>query len=82
MWIKLQAPIQWTVHRYLNVRSQKIKLGSSFISELDASYGVPQVSILGPLLFNIDIFDLFFVNITSDIANWVDETTAYECDQR
>ena len=33
------------------------------------------------MVFNIDICDLFFVNITSDISNYADDTTSYECDQ-
>ena len=40
---------------YLNGRFQKIKVGSSFSSQLDISYGVPQGSILGLLLSNINI---------------------------
>ena len=56
-------------------------MSSSFSSELDISYGVPQGSILGPLLFNIDICDLFSAEITPDIANYADDTTPYECGQ-
>ena len=60
------------IYDYLNGRSQKIKVCSSFSSALDISYGVPQGSIIGPLLFNIDI---------CDIVNYADDNTLYECDQ-
>ena len=44
---------------YLSDRSQKTKVGSSFSDYLDIIYGVPQGSMLGPLMFNIDLCDLF-----------------------
>ena len=67
------------VYDYLSNRSQKTKVGSSFSTYLDIVYGVPQGSILGPLLFNIDLCDLFFENYSSDFANFADDTTPYEC---
>ena len=38
---------------------------------------VPHGSILGPLLFNNDICDLFFIIEDCDIANYVDSNTPY-----
>ena len=40
------------------------KVGSSFSDLLDMLYGVSQSSILGPLLFNINLCDFFFMSIT------------------
>ena len=63
----------------LSDRLQKSKVGSLFSAYLDIIYGVPQGSILGPLLFNIDLCDLLSEDYSSDFANFVDDTTPYEC---
>ena len=42
-------------------------------------YGVPQGSILGPLLLNIDLIDLLFECDDSEIASYADDTTPYSC---
>ena len=49
------------VQSYLSNRKQRTKINSEFISWDETSFGVPQGSILGPLLFNIFSCDLFFI---------------------
>ena len=60
-------------------RSQKAKVGSAFSDLLDILYGVPQGSIVGPLLFNINLCDLILSEYSSEFSNFADDTTPYEC---
>ena len=64
---------------YLNSRKHRTKLGSSYSKWSEIKRGIPQGSILVPLLFNIFINNLFFVIGESYICNFVDNNTLYSC---
>ena len=47
----------------------------------DINTGVPQGSILGPLLFNIFINDLFFSITKAEACNFADDNKLYSCNK-
>ena len=65
------------IHSYLPNGTQTIKINNSFSRGSSIEYGVPQGSVLGPLLFNIDLTDPFYECEDSNIANYADDTTPY-----
>ena len=63
-------------------RKQGIKVNYGYSSWKDIFYGVSQGSILGPLLFNIYLCDLFYFLEDLDIASYADDTTIYTVNEK
>ena len=67
------------IHNYLSNRKQRIKINSSYSNRYDIVQGVPRGSILGPLLFNSFVNDLFLFIERTKICNFADDNIIYSC---
>ena len=70
-----------TIIGYLKNRQQRVKVMGKYSDWSVINRGVPQGSVLGPLLFNIFINDLFFSGIKSHIANYADDNHLYNSNE-
>ena len=62
---------------YFKNRKQRVCLNNTYSEWIDILFGVPQGSILGPLLFNIFLCDLILFFHDIPVANYADDNTPY-----
>ena len=56
-----------------------MKVNGSFSASKLTSLGVPQGSVLGPLLFNLYFNDFFYLVKETEVCNYADDTTIFAC---
>ena len=65
------------MQRYLSERKQKTNINQTYSSWEEILFGLPQGSILVPILFNIFLSNLFLFVQNVDFASYADDNTIY-----
>ncbi len=75
----LNMDVLQLIRSFLFNRQQRVKINNSFSDWKEIKIEVPQGSILGPLLFNVFINDIFWSTHCTKICNYADDTTIFAC---
>ena len=67
------------MYSYLSNATQQIKINENVSDGKDIEFGETHCSALGPLVFNIDMTDLFYECEDSDVASYADGTIPCSC---
>ena len=67
------------IRSYLKNRKQRTKIDLTYSSWKEILYGVSQEPILGPLLFNISLYDPFCSVNETDFTSYVDDMMLLMC---
>ena len=68
------------IHSYLSERMQRVKMNGSFSTWRETIVGVPQGSVLGPLLFKKYLNDIIMFLNDTQICNYADDATIHAWD--
>ena len=63
------------IYSYLTNRRQCVRINNTHSQLKTIISGVPQGSILGPILFNLSINDIFFFVVLASLYNFADDNT-------
>ena len=69
------------ISSYLSNRTQSVRLGSTYSETLNVECGIPQGTLLGPILFILYLNNIFNINIKGKLTSFADDTVLFNQDK-